>query len=52
MHLLWLGVGTEEPAMMKTGLERLNASLDEAKVKHVFYESPGTLTNGRRGAAT
>jgi hypothetical protein len=42
VHLLWLGVGTDEPAMMKTGLERLNTSLDEAKVKHVFYESPGT----------
>jgi len=42
VHLLWLGVGTDEPAMMKTGLERLNTSLDQAKVKHVFYESPGT----------
>ncbi len=42
VHLLWLGVGTDEPAMMKTGLERLHTSLDEAKVKHVFYESPGT----------
>ncbi len=42
VHLLWLGVGTDEPAMMKTGLERLNASLNEANVKHVFYESPGT----------
>jgi enterochelin esterase family protein len=42
VHLLWLGVGTDEPAMMKSGLERLNKSLDEAHVKHVFYESPGT----------
>jgi enterochelin esterase family protein len=42
VHLLWLGVGTDEPAMMKSGLERLNTSLDEAHVKHVFYESPGT----------
>jgi enterochelin esterase family protein len=28
--------------MMKTGLERLNTSLTEAKIQHVFYESPGT----------
>ena len=27
---------------MKAGLEKLNASLDEAHIHHVFYESPGT----------
>jgi len=42
VHLLWLGVGTDEPPMMKAGLERLHNSLEEAKIKHVFYESPGT----------
>jgi enterochelin esterase-like enzyme len=42
VHLLWVGVGTDEPAMMKSGLEGLHASLDEGKVQHVFYESPGT----------
>jgi enterochelin esterase family protein len=42
VHLLWLGVGTEEPAMMHAGLERLHTSLLEANIKHVFYESPGT----------
>ena len=42
VHLLWIGVGTDEPAMMKTGLERLHTSLDEGKIQHVFYESPGT----------
>ena len=42
VHLLWLGVGTNEPERMKTGLESLHASLDEGGVKHVFYESPGT----------
>ena len=42
VHLLWLGVGTEEPAMMHAGLERLHTSLVEANIKHVFYESPGT----------
>jgi len=42
VHLLWIGVGTEEPQRMKDGLERLNTSLTEANVQHVFYESPGT----------
>lgn len=42
VHLLWLGVGTAEPPQMKTGIEKLNASLDQAKIQHVFYESPGT----------
>jgi enterochelin esterase family protein len=42
VHLLWIGVGTKEPERMKTGLENLNASLDEGKIQHVFYESPGT----------
>lgn len=42
VHLLWLGVGTEEPAMMHTGIERLHSSLVDASIVHVFYESPGT----------
>jgi enterochelin esterase family protein len=42
VHLLWLGVGTEEPAMMHSGIEQLHTSLNEVGVKHVFYESPGT----------
>jgi enterochelin esterase family protein len=42
VHLLWIGVGTDEPDRMKTGLENLHASLDEGKIRHVFYESPGT----------
>ncbi len=42
VHLLWIGVGTDEPPMMKSGLERLNTSLTDAKIEHVFYESPGT----------
>jgi len=42
VHLLWLGVGTEEPAMMHAGIEKMHSFLDEAKIKHVFYESPGT----------
>lgn len=42
VHLLWIGVGTEEPERMRAGLQKLHASLQEANVKHVFYESPGT----------
>jgi enterochelin esterase family protein len=42
VHLLWLGVGTDEPAMMHTGIVNLHNSLTEAHVQHVFYESPGT----------
>jgi enterochelin esterase family protein len=42
VHLLWIGVGTDEPQGMKAGLERLHNSLAEAKIEHVFYESPGT----------
>ncbi len=42
VHLLWVGVGTEEPEMMHAGLLRLHSSLEEANIKHVFYESPGT----------
>ena len=42
VHLLWIGVGTEEPAMMHAGIERLHTSLVDAHVDHVFYESPGT----------
>lgn len=42
VHLLWLGVGTKEPEMMRKGILRLHTSLQEANIQHVFYESPGT----------
>lgn len=42
VHLLWIGVGTEEPTRMREGLQRLHTSLQEANIQHVFYESPGT----------
>ena len=42
VHLLWLGVGTNEPERMRAGLQRLHTSLQEANIQHVFYESPGT----------
>jgi enterochelin esterase-like enzyme len=42
VHLLWIGVGTEEPAMMHAGIVKLHAALDDAKITHIFYESLGT----------
>ncbi len=42
VHLLWLGVGTDEPARMHEGLLNLHKSLQDAGIQHVFYESPGT----------
>lgn len=42
VHLLWLGVGTKEPERMRAGIQKLHTSLDDANIKHVFYESPDT----------
>ena len=42
VHLLWIGVGTNEPERMKQGIEKLHASLDEANIQHVFSQSSGT----------
>ena len=42
VNLLWLGVGTEEPEMFKQGIRDLHTSLEEAKIQHVYSESPGT----------
>ncbi len=42
VHLLWIGVGTVEPERMRAGLQQLHTSLLEAKIQHVYYESPGT----------
>ena len=42
VHVLWLGVGTEEPANMRAGIQRLHTSLAGAHIQHIFYESPGT----------
>ena len=42
VHLLWIGVGTEEPERMRQGLQRMHQWLEDAKIKHIYYESPGT----------
>jgi enterochelin esterase-like enzyme len=40
--MLRIGVGTAEPERIRAGLRRLRALLSEAKIEHVFYESPST----------
>jgi enterochelin esterase family protein len=42
VHLLYVGIGTDEPARMHDGIEKLHKSLLEAQIEHVYYESPGT----------
>lgn len=42
VHLLYLGIGTAEPERMRAGIHRFHQSLLDAKIQHVFYESPGT----------
>jgi enterochelin esterase family protein len=42
VYLLWIGIGTDEPPMMHAGIEKLHTSLLDAKIQHVYYESPGT----------
>jgi enterochelin esterase-like enzyme len=42
VHLLWIGVGTEEPEGMKQGIVKLHNALEEARILHVFNQSPGT----------
>jgi enterochelin esterase-like enzyme len=42
VHVLWIGVGTQEPERLRSGLLRLHTSLQDEGVQHVFYESPGT----------
>lgn len=42
VRVLWLGVGTVEPERMREGIRRLHASLNDAKIEHVYIESPGT----------
>jgi enterochelin esterase-like enzyme len=42
VHLLWVGVGTNEPERIRAGLQRLHTSLQEANIQHVWYESSET----------
>jgi len=42
VHLLWLGIGTAEPAGFLERIRGLHTSLTEAGIQHVYWESPGT----------
>jgi enterochelin esterase family protein len=42
VKLLWLGLGTEEPAPFPATIGAFRAMLDRAGVKYSFYSSPGT----------
>ncbi|MGH9343665.1 MAG: alpha/beta hydrolase-fold protein [Terriglobia bacterium] len=42
VHLLWLGVGTNEMEMIHRGLMAFQEALEQAHIKHIFYQSPGT----------
>jgi len=42
VHLLWLGVGSAEGERFLARIRGLHTALDEAGIKHVYWESPGT----------
>jgi enterochelin esterase-like enzyme len=42
MSLIWLGIGTTEPERMYQGIKTYHEALDQAGIKNVYYESPGT----------
>ena len=39
--LLWIGAGTAEENMHQ-GAQAMHAGLDQAGIKNIFFESPGT----------
>jgi enterochelin esterase family protein len=42
VHVFWLGIGTAEPERFLTRIRGLHESLEQAGIKHVYWESPGT----------
>lgn len=42
MKLVWLGIGTEEPKNMYASVKNYHDALEQAGIKTVYYESPGT----------
>jgi enterochelin esterase family protein len=42
VNVFFVGIGTMEPDRMRSGVLSFHHALDQAGVKHVFYESPGT----------
>ena len=52
VHLLWIGVGTNEPERMKSGLESLHTRSTKERFSMSFMSRLGPITNGRPGGAT
>lgn len=42
ISVLFVGLGTVEPGFIASGVTAFNQALDQAGVKHVFYQSQGT----------
>jgi para-nitrobenzyl esterase len=42
VKLLWIGMGTEEPAFFHGSIGAFRAMLDKAGIKYVYFSSPGT----------
>jgi len=42
VKLLWIGMGTAEPEPFPKAIGAFRKMLDDAQVKHVYFESPGT----------
>jgi enterochelin esterase family protein len=42
VKLVWLGIGTAEPERMYKSVNTFHQVLDQAGIKHIYYESPGT----------
>ena len=42
VKLVYISIGTAEPERMYTGVKGFHEALEQAGIKHVYYESPGT----------
>jgi enterochelin esterase-like enzyme len=42
LQLVWLGIGTAEPKQIHDSVQNYHDALEQAGIKVVFYESPGT----------
>jgi enterochelin esterase family protein len=42
VKLLWIGMGTQEPNPFPGAIGAFRAMLDEARIRYVYFSSPGT----------
>ncbi len=42
VKLVYISIGTAEPERMYQGVNNFHKELEKARIKHVYYESPGT----------